>query len=150
MAWCWFNATESKPHNVVQHLKMTHKKETEIEPIWTVVANIVHEREFGPEGKEIKYGTKAFRPKTKVYIIDWHPGMCESIIVVGLARKPRKFVTMTIRADWVENLRVKLAYNPAVIKKIQEFHGTEQTFLTEKFAYEMFNTIPIWQAELKK
>ena len=129
---------------------MTHEKQTEIEPIWTVVANIVPEREFGPEGNEIKYGTKSFCPKTKVYIIGWHPGMCESIIVVGLARKPRKFVTMTIRADWVENLRVKLAYNPAVIKKIHEFHGADQTYLTKEFVNEMFNTIPIWHAELKK
>lgn len=76
--------------------------------------------------------------------------MCESIIVVGLARKPRKFVTMTIRANWVENLRVKLIYNPAVIKKIHEFHGINQTYLTEEFANQMCETIPIWQAELKK
>ncbi len=122
----------------------------EIKSIWTVVANIVTERAFGPERKEIKYGTKAFLPKTKVYIIDWHPGMCESIIVVGLARKSRKFVTMTIRADYVENLRVKLTYNPAVIEKIHEFHGADQTYLTEEFANKMFKTIPFWQAELKK
>ena len=135
---------------LVQHLQMTNEKEPKIEPIWTVVANIVPEREFGPGGKEIKFGTKALSPKTKVYIIGWHQGMCESIIVVGLARKPKKFITMTIRVDWVENLRIKLAYNPIVIKKIHEFHGVDQTYLIEEFANEMFKTIPIWQAELKK
>ena len=130
---------------------MKDKKEIKTEPIWTVIAYIVTKRQFGPEGKETKYGTKAFRPKTKVYIIGWHPGMCESIIVVGLARKPRKFVTMTIRADWVENLRVKLTYNPAVIEKTIKFHGVDQTsYLTEHFANEIFKTIPIWQSELRK
>lgn len=133
--------------NVVK-CKMTHEKENE--PIWAVIANIVSERKFGPEGKEIKYGTKVFRPKTKVYIIGWHPGMCESIIVIGLARNPRKFVTITIRADWVENLRVKLVYNPAVISRIHEFQEINKTYLTEEFANEMCKTIPVWQTELRK
>ena len=135
---------------ILHYLKMTHDKEIEVKAAWTVIGNIVSGRQFGPEGNETRYGTKTFRPKTRVYIIGWHPGMSESIIVVGLARKPRKFVTMTIRADWVENLRVKLAYNPTVIKKIHEFHGEDQTYLTEEFVNEMFEKIPIWQAQLKK
>ncbi|MHA7056103.1 hypothetical protein ACWGOQ_0002715 [Aquimarina sp. M1] len=124
--------------------------EKEIEPLWILAANIVSERQFGPVGIETKHGTKAFKPKTKVYIIGWHPGMCESIIVIGLARKPRKFVTMTIRADWVENLRVKLTYNPAVIKKIHKFHGVDQTYLTEEFVTKMCKDIPVWQEKLEK
>lgn len=126
------------------------KNEHKDKPIWTVVANIVNERTFGPNGAEIKIGTKHFRPGTKVYIIDWHPGTCESIIVVGMARKSRKFIRITIRANWVENLRVKLAYNPAVIEKIHEHMGAEQTFLTEEFANKMCETIPKWQKEMNK
>ncbi len=126
------------------------KNEYKDKPIWTVVANIVNERTFGPNGSEIKIGTKHFKPGTKVYIIGWHPGTCESIIVVGMARKSRKFIRITIRANWVENLRVKLAYNPAVIEKIHEFHGADQTYLTEEFVNEMCETIPKWQKELNK
>lgn len=135
---------------VTQHFEMTTDKNPEIEPIWTVAANIVAERPYGPEGKETKIGTKHFSPGTKVYIIDWYPGMCESIVVVGLSRKPKKFITITIRADYVENLRVQMAYNPTVIKKIHEFHGVDQTYLTEEFVNKMKETIPHWQAELKK
>ncbi|MBS9774788.1 MAG: hypothetical protein KGV59_06510 [Tenacibaculum sp.] len=118
-------------------------------PIWVVVANIVEERPFGHNGNETKYGTKAFKPNTKVYIVDWHPGMCESIVVIGLARKPKRLITITIRVDLVKNFRIKLVYNPAVIKKIHKIHGVDQTYLTKEFANEMYKTLPIWQAELK-
>jgi len=129
---------------------MTTNNTSELEPIWTVAANIVAERPYGSGGKETRIGTKHFSPGTKVYIIDWHHGMCESIVVVGLSRKPKKFITITIRADYVENLRVQMAYNPTVLKKIHEFHGIDQTYLTEEFVNTMCETIPVWQAELKK
>ena len=126
------------------------KNELKDQPIWTVVGNIVNERPYGLNGSEIKIGTKYFKPGAKVYIIDWHPGTCESIIVIGMTRKSRKFIRITIKANWVENLRVKLAYNPAVIEKIQEFMGAEQTYLTEEFANKMCETIPKWQKEMNK
>lgn len=126
------------------------KNEHKDKPVWTVVANIVNERTFGPNGAEIKIGTKHFKPGTKVYIIDWHSGAREWIIVVGMARKSRKFIRITIRVNWVENLRVKLAYNPAVIEEIHEYMGAEQTFLTEEFTNKMCETIPKWQKEMNK
>ena len=46
-------------------------------PVWTVTANIVPTRKFGPGGTETRMGTKHFSPGTKVYIIDWYPGTCE-------------------------------------------------------------------------
>lgn len=119
-------------------------------PVWTVVGNIVAERPYGTNGAETKQGTKAFKPGNKVYIIDWYPGMCESITVIGLARKSKKLVTMVINVKWVENLRIKLTYNPAVIRKIHEYHGINQTYLTEEFAEKLYQAIPLWQAALKK
>lgn len=126
------------------------KNELKEEPIWTVVANIVEERPYGPNGKEIKIGTKYFKPGAKVYIIDWHPGTCESIIVIGMVRKSKKFIRITIKITGVENLRIKMAYNPTVIEKIQEHHGAEQTYLTEEFVNKMSQTIPLWQEEMKQ
>jgi diadenosine tetraphosphate (Ap4A) HIT family hydrolase len=120
------------------------------ESYWTVVANIVKERPYGPGGQQIKHGTKHFKPGTKVYIIDWYPGMCEDIIVVGMARRPLRFIKVVIRADWVENLRIKPAYAPIVMKKIKEHYSEDLFRLTKEFAETMFETIPLWQEEMKR
>lgn len=127
---------------------MTPEKEIDVEPILTVVANIVAKRPFGPAGKATKEGTKTFRPGAKVYIIDWYPGMCQSIIVVGTPRKSKRYIAITISVEWVENLRVKLVYKPAVIRKINKFHSDQPNYLTEAFVNTMYKTIPHWQATL--
>lgn len=132
---------------------MTTNQNLEIQPIWTVAANIVHERPYGPGGQETRIGTKHFRPRTKIYIIDWYPGTCQQIIVVGLGRKPRRFIKVVIRADLVENLRVTLCHNPNALKKIYQHFDTEFNNidrLTKEFAETMQKTIPNWQKELKK
>jgi hypothetical protein len=128
---------------------MTFQKD--IAPLWTVVANIIEERPYGPEGNETRIGTKHFSPGTKVYTIDWFPGMCEDIVVVGLARKPRRFIKVVIRATWVENLRIKLCYDPQALEKIQDhFANDDISRLDKEFAQELYRVIPIWQEEMKK
>lgn len=125
--------------------------EKAIEPVWTVAANIVAERPYGPGGKERKRGTKYFRGGTKVYIIDWYAGMCEKIIVVGQARKTGRMIKIVIKATWVENLRVKLCYNPQVIEKIKEHYpGSRIGELNQEFAQTMYSAIPYWQQEINK
>lgn len=119
--------------------------------MWTVVANIVEERLYGPSGNEIRKGTKQFRPRAKVYIIDWYAGVCEDIIVVGQARKSRRFIKIVIRATWVEDLRVKLCYNPQVIEKIKEHYpGVHIGQLNQELAQTMCKMIPVWQQEMNK
>ena len=122
-------------------------------PAWTVTANIVPTRKFGPGGTETRMGTKHFSPGTKVYIIDWYPGTCEDIIVVGLSRKPKRFIKVVIRADWVENLRIKLCYHPAALDKIYSHFDADEDHmdrLNKEFAQQMYHAIPHWQAELMK
>ena len=119
-----------------------------LEPLWTVNANIVEKHTFGPGGKEKRIGTKHFKPGTKVYIVDWFPGGISDIVVVGLARKPRRFIKIVISVMWVENLRVKLCYNPSALKKIYSHFDTENdnvSRLTKEFAEEMERVIPTWQ-----
>jgi hypothetical protein len=121
------------------------------EAYWTAVANIVRERPFGPGGAEIRIGTKHFAPGAKVYIIDWYAGMCERIIVVGLHRKSKKFIRLVIDVKVVENLRPKLCYNPAAIRKIKDHYSPSRIpWLTEEFVKRMCEVIPYWQEELKK
>ncbi|WP_312365658.1 hypothetical protein [Sphingobacterium sp.] len=84
-------------------------------------------------------------PGTKVYIIDWYAGMCQAITVIGLSRDTKKLITIVMRAEWVENLRVKLSYNPKVCSKIKAYFDKEETGMqsyTEKFINDMFIGIP--------
>lgn len=134
-------------------MNSTNSKEAEVQPeaYWTAVGNIIRERPFGPGGIETRIGTKHFTPGAKVYIIDWYAGMCERIVVVGLNRKSKKFIRLVIDVKVVENLRPKLCYTPAAIKKIKEHYSPNRIlWLTEEFAKRMCSVIPFWQAELKK
>jgi hypothetical protein len=119
--------------------------EEDIKPIYILVGNIIAERHFGPD-KEIRKGTKHFSGGTKVYIIDWYPGMCETIVVIGIHRKSKKLIKNCIKVDKVENLRVKKIYSLSLLKKIKELACLS---LTEESALQMFNVIPIWQEALK-
>ena len=121
-----------------------------IPPVWAVAANIVTVRRFGPGGNEIKLGTKHFRPGTKVYIIDWYAGMCERITVVGRGRKSHRLIKIVLTVAAVENLRVKMVYEPAVLSKIKEHYPGNMDRLTKTSAETMCKIIPYWQAELNK
>ncbi|MDO7845801.1 hypothetical protein Q5H92_05490 [Hymenobacter sp. M29] len=126
------------------------------ESCWTAVANIIRERPYGPGGEEIRFGTNHFAPGAKVYIIDWYGGMCQRIIVVGLHRKSRRYITLTIDVRLVENLRPKVCYDPTVIAKFKEHHppkpryNTDYTnYLTKEFAETVCHSIPYWQLNYK-
>ena len=55
-----------------------------------MVANVVHERPYGPEGAEIRRGTKHFAPGAKVYVFSFFWGMGgEQVTVIGRHRKSK-------------------------------------------------------------
>lgn len=99
--------------------------------------------------KKLKKGTKNFSGGTKVYIIDWYPGMCETIVVVGLHRKTKRIISVCIKANLVENLRIKNVYKKHIIRKVKERHGEfDQQFIKE-LAEEMLEFIPMWKRNFK-
>lgn len=123
---------------------MDHLKPT---PLWTLVANIKQEISYGEGKLQTRIGTKQFSPGTKVYIIDWFAGMCKDITVIGLTRDTKRLITIVIRAEWIENLRVNFCYNPKVCSKIKAYFDKEETGMkryTEQFINEMFIGIPQW------
>ena len=93
----------------------------DVDSQWCLVGNIVDERPCGPGGLEIKHGTKHFSPGTRVYCLpaQWGDGY-EQIMVIGRHRGSKKFVTMVINSDWVENWRAKVVYNPEVLRRIRK------------------------------
>jgi len=93
------------------------------EGVWCVVANIRREHSFGPNGEEARSGTRQFRGGTKVYIPSCFPGMCESVVCIGLHRKSRRFIECVVDVRWVENFRAKVVYHPKVLARIDEQGG---------------------------
>ena len=67
--------------------KSPEKKGTDY---WVIIANVVKERPYGPGGIEKKEGTKLFRGGSKIHIIDWYPGTCDSVEVIGHHRKSKR------------------------------------------------------------
>jgi len=85
-----------------------------------IIGNIVDKRYHG-ELKEIKRGTKHFTPNTKVYCFPKYPGMAhESIEVMGVPRKSKKLITITIASNRIKNFRLKSVYKQAIIEQIDE------------------------------
>lgn len=52
-------------------------------------------------------------------IVADHPGMCESVVVVGRSRVGR-YIRVTIKVWWLHQFRAKLIYSPAVLRKAGE------------------------------
>ena len=89
------------------------------ETAWCIVANVAHERSYGPGGAETRRGTKHFAPGAKVYIVDFFWGMgAENVTVVGRHRKSHRYITLAIRSRWLVNWRVELVYSPYVVGEI--------------------------------
>jgi len=88
------------------------------QPRWCVVGNVVVERLHGSEG-QVRRGTKHFSPGTKVYLVDayWGKGG-EMVTVLGLARRPKRWITVDVSARVLENWRAKLIYDPAVLRRL--------------------------------
>ena len=95
----------------------------EQESLWCLEANIVDERSFGPGKQETRDGTKHFRGGARVHVIDWFPGMCNDVIVIGHHRKSLRLSKMVISVAHIHNLRLKVVYNPTVIAMIKEHFG---------------------------
>jgi hypothetical protein len=123
---------------------MDHLEPTQL---WTLVANIKQDISYGKGKLQTRSGTKHFSPGTKVYIIDCFAGMTEDITVIGLARDTKRLITIVIRAEWVEHLRVKLCYNPKVCSKIKAYFNKVEVGMqlyTEQFINKMFISISQW------
>jgi hypothetical protein len=91
---------------------------------WCLVGNVVDEHAFG-ESKELRRGSKHFRPGTKVYCLppQWGDGY-EKVVAVGIARRPRRWITVVMPAALITNWRAKVVYKGEVMRRLREgFEG---------------------------
>ena len=119
-------------------------EESDVEPIWLITANILQERKCGEGGLETRRGTKHFRGGAKVYVVGAHWGMCESVIVIGHHRASGRYVQLTTKKRYVENLRMTLCYSPTVIELVTTECFTRGN-LPDKAEWErQMNVIKSW------
>lgn len=92
-----------------------------MDPRWGVVANVVEERLH--EGEVVR-GTKHFSPGTKVHVVGVRWGMGgETVTVLGLARRPKRWIVVDVRSRVLERWRAKVVYEPAVLRRLDEAGG---------------------------
>lgn len=87
---------------------------------WCLIGNVVENHEYGEE-KEIKTGSKHFRPGAKVYIApaNWGDGY-ENVIVIGCPRHGKRYIEVVMRSELIRNFRAGKVYAPAVLKMMEE------------------------------
>lgn len=95
--------------------------------VWSVVGNIVGERACGVDGTEVRAGTRLFRPGAKVHLCGvqsygavLRPDEGESVIVLGRERKSQRWIVSYVRSTYVENWRIRVAYDPAVVQRLKQ------------------------------
>lgn len=86
--------------------------------VWCLVANITEEHKFGEE-REIRVGTKQFRPGAKVYLapVQWGDGF-ENVVAIGVPRHSKHYIEIITRREYMENFRVQKVFKPAILKLI--------------------------------
>ena len=90
-----------------------------LNPVWSVVANVVHQSSYGTGGLEKRSGTKHFAAGAKVFPIYFFWGMAgERVKVVGHHRKSHRFIYITMPARHLANWRTELVYSPYVIRRV--------------------------------
>ncbi len=92
--------------------------------IWCVRANVVDSRPYGPLGLERRSGTKHFRAGAKVWVVDAHFGMVDTVIVIGHHRGGGRLVTLHMRVQFLRDFKAAVLYSPGVLRRIAERGGT--------------------------
>jgi hypothetical protein len=92
--------------------------------IWCVRANVVASRGYGTLGLERRSGTKHFRGGAKVWVVDAHFGMADTVTVIGHHRASGRLITLDLRAQFLRDFKAALLYSPAILRRIAERGGT--------------------------
>jgi hypothetical protein len=100
-----------------------------------LVGNIIDRHYYGMQ-KEIRRGTKQFRPGAKVYIFPYHGE--ETVTVIGQPRKSRRRIEIKMRSECIKNVRIKKVYDPYIVQKADEDHFYRWTVVNDPIALERY------------
>ncbi|MET8982177.1 hypothetical protein ABZX85_42005 [Streptomyces sp. NPDC004539] len=87
---------------------------------WCLVANVARETPHGESGLDIQHGTKHFRAGTLLWLPPhrWDPGHWRRHAVGRHRGNGRRYVSMVVRVEHLENFRVKGVYSEALVRGI--------------------------------
>ncbi|MEU8436759.1 hypothetical protein AB0F18_28400 [Streptomyces sp. NPDC029216] len=89
-----------------------------------IVANIVQVTVQGYGGLEVRRGTKHFAPGAKVWVVPPHWDWSDRLYVVGRHRgRFNRYIAVVMRRDFLENLRVRGVYSPALARALADVVG---------------------------
>jgi hypothetical protein len=108
------------------------------------IANVLKEIAWGQDGAETKKGTKHFSGGAKVHIIDYYPGMCDSVVVVGHHRASGRYIELSMRMKHLVNFRMTTVYSPKVLALIRARYSKLGTVLTEEHAQHICDAAEGW------
>lgn len=112
-----------------------------------IVGNIIGAHYWG-EQKEIRYGTKHFRPGAKLYCTFPYGGMGhENIRVFGKPRGQRRMITIVIEARYVKNFRLQKVYDPKVLAYLDKY---AYTYAASQMAEWMLEDLNKRSCEIKE
>lgn len=87
---------------------------------WCAVANMGAINAFGPDGSQIREGSKHFLPGTKLYVISHFWGMAGEVsMVLGRHRSSKRYVKMVVTSSWLVNWRAELVYSPHIVSELR-------------------------------
>ncbi|MFF3559718.1 hypothetical protein ACFYXS_06735 [Streptomyces sp. NPDC002574] len=90
---------------------------------WCLVANVPRETAHGESGLDIQHGTKHFRAGTLLWLppVRWDSGHGRRPAVGRHRGNSRRYVHMIVRADDLENFRVKGVYSEALVRSLNGY-----------------------------
>lgn len=90
---------------------------------WCLVANVAQETARGEGGLDIQRGTKHFPAGALLWIppVRWDPGWGRWRAVGRHRGNGRRYVNMVVRADDLENFRVKGVYSEALVRALNGY-----------------------------
>lgn len=119
--------------------------------LWCIVGNIVGDHFYG-EQKEIKSGTKHFRPGAKVYCIPEFGGMAhETMRVIGKPRGSKGLINVIIQTKRIKNFRLQKVYSDSLFEKISKLspYRVNNTYrLSKKELVEVLDVIKTYTEEI--
>lgn len=108
------------------------------------IANVLGETSSSGDDKEIGRGTKHFRGGAKVYLIDYYPGTCDTVVVVGHHRASGRYIELSMRVKHLENFRMTTVYSPRVLELIRRRYSSLGSQLTEDHAQHICDAARQW------
>lgn len=90
---------------------------------WCLVANVARETLRGEDLLELQHGTKHFSAGTLLWLppVRWDPGWRRWPAVGRHRGNSRRYVRMIVRAEDLENFRVKGVYSEALVRSLNGY-----------------------------